>query len=62
MNKLAPYNKTIAALVIGVLGWASSVVTSNPAHVTAGEWVQLGTAIATAFGVYSVSNNKSAKE
>lgn len=52
------YNKTVAAVVTGLIGWAASVVTSNVAHITAGEWVQFATVLATALGVYSVSNKE----
>jgi len=55
-KNLSPYKKTVAAVVIGVIGWASSVVTSNSAPVTAGEWVQLSFVVATALGVYQLSN------
>jgi len=56
MNELQKYNKTIAAVIVGVLGWAASVVTSNPAQITAGEWLQLATVVATALGVYAITN------
>lgn len=55
---LAPYRKTVAAVVVGLLGWATSVVTSNPVQITAGEWIQLGTVLATALGVYQVTNEE----
>lgn len=51
-----PYRKTVAALVVGVLGWAGVVITSEPAAVTASEWLQLAVAAATALGVYAVAN------
>lgn len=53
---LAPYRKTVAALVVGLLGWATVVVTSPEATITASEWLGLGTALATALGVYQVPN------
>lgn len=56
MSELAKYNKTIAAIVIGAIGWASAVVTSAPSAITAGEWIALATAVATALGVYQVAN------
>lgn len=61
LNKIAPYNKTVTAVSTGVLGWATVVVTSTPALVTASEWLMLGTVLATAFGVYQVPNIRSAK-
>lgn len=53
---LAQYNKTIAALVTGLLGWGAVVITSVPAAVTASEWLSLGVALATALGVYTIAN------
>jgi hypothetical protein len=57
-KSLAPYRKTVAAVVTGMIGWASAVVVSNPTHVTAGEWIMLATVLATALGVYQVTNEK----
>lgn len=56
LNKLAPYRKTVAALVTGLLGWGAVVVTSEPSAIIATEWLMLGTVLATALGVYQVSN------
>lgn len=56
LSWLAPYRKTGAALVVGALGWGSSVVASAPGPVTAGEWIQLGTVAATALGVFAIEN------
>lgn len=53
---LAPYNKTVAAVVTGLIGWATAVVTSAPSAITAGEWIMAATVLATAFGVYQVTN------
>jgi hypothetical protein len=53
---LAPYRKTVAAVVTGLIGWATVVVTSAAAAITAGEWIMLATVVATALGVYQVSN------
>ena len=50
------YQKTIAALVTGVLGWAAVVITSDASAITASEWLLLGTNAATALGVYAVAN------
>ena len=49
-------NKTLTALITGVIGWATLVVNS-PAHaITPSEWIQLATAVAVALGVYTISN------
>jgi len=53
---LAPYRKTVTAIIIGLLGWATAVVTSDTTHITAPEWIGLGTALATALGVYQIPN------
>lgn len=52
IDSLSKYNKTIAALVIGILGWGGVVVNSEAASVTASEWLALGVAMATAIGVW----------
>lgn len=57
MIEFGRYNKTIAALVIGILGWGGVVVNSDAASVTASEWLALGVAVATAVGVWSVKNS-----
>jgi hypothetical protein len=57
---LGHYSKTITALVAGVLGWAAVVITSDAAKITASEWLALGTAAATALGVYAVPNQPAA--
>ncbi len=62
MNNLPAYRKTVAAVVVGVLGWAAVVITSEPSQVTASEWLGLATALATALGVYSVPNEPLNKE
>lgn len=53
---MTPYRKTISALVTGLLGWGAVVVTSESSAITASEWLALGVALATAFGVYAVPN------
>lgn len=58
MDSLNPYRKTIAAIVVGLIGWASAVVTSDPSQITAGEWVTLATVVATAAGVYQITNEE----
>ena len=53
---MAKYRKTILALVTGLLGWATMVVTSPSGPIAAAEWVALATAIVTACGVYAIPN------
>lgn len=53
---MAKYRKTIAAVVTGLIGWATAVVNSGSASITATEWIMLATVMATALGVYSVTN------
>jgi hypothetical protein len=53
---MSKYKKTIAALVTGGIGWATAVVQSAPAHISATEWIMLATVAATGLGVYSVTN------
>lgn len=57
MSKLNRYQKTIAALVTGALGWGFVVVASKSAPITAAEWLSLGVVTATALGVYAVPNS-----
>lgn len=56
---LSEYNKTITAVVTGLIGWAAAVVTSDATRITAPEWVMLATVLATALGVYAVPNTES---
>jgi hypothetical protein len=53
---LGKYGKTITALATGAIGWATLVVNSASGPITAGEWIAGATALATALGVYAVSN------
>lgn len=53
---LPAYRKTISAVITGLIGWGAAVVNSAPTAISAGEWIFLATALATALGVYSVSN------
>lgn len=53
---MSTYRKTITAVVTGAIGWAAAVVVSDPSAITASEWVMGATALATALGVYAVSN------
>lgn len=53
---LGKYGKTVTALITGAIGWATLVVHSAPAAITADEWIVGVTALATALGVYAVAN------
>ncbi len=53
---LGKYGKTITALIVGAIGWATLVVHSAPSAISADEWIQGATALAVALGVYSVAN------
>jgi hypothetical protein len=50
------YRKTIAAIVTGLIGWATAVIVSAPEAITAAEWIGLATVLAVALGVYGVPN------
>lgn len=50
------YQKAIAALVAGGVGWAGVVIASTPTAITSSEWLGLAVVIATALGVYAVPN------
>ncbi len=52
------YRKTISAIVTGLIGWTTAVITSDPTKITASEWVMLATVLATALGVYSIANKE----
>lgn len=54
---LAPYRKTAAAVSIAGLTWATAVVQSPSAPVTASEWIVGAGALLTALGVYTVTND-----
>ena len=53
MPMLRAYKKTIAAIVGAVLTWG---LTAQDDGIQAAEWWGLGVAVATALGVYQVSN------
>jgi hypothetical protein len=57
-NRLAPYRKTVTAVVTGAIGWATLVVTSGSGPITAEEWIMLATVVATALGVYQIPNEE----
>lgn len=54
--KLAPYRKTVVAVVGAVLGWTAMVIASESSAITAAEWQVGATMLATALGVYAVAN------
>lgn len=56
MNKLKGYKKSIAAVAGAIISWAQLVVGSSQVDITAPEWIVLSIGLATAFGVYQVSN------
>lgn len=56
---LAPYRKTVTALVTGILGWVAVVIASDSTAITSGEWYMLAVVIATALGVYQIANEPS---
>lgn len=55
---LSVYNKTITALVTGLIGWAGVVITSDAKDITASEWLGLAIAVAVGLGVYAMPNSK----
>lgn len=57
---LSEYRKTVTALCVGLLGWGTVVVTSDPTAITSSEWIAFGVALATALGVYAVPNEPAA--
>lgn len=59
---LGTYNKSVTALVTGVLGWAAVVISSDTKSITAPEWLGLAVAAATALGVYGVANTPAKRE
>jgi len=56
MIRLGSYGKTISAVITGAIGWAAVVVNSPAQQITASEWVYGATVLATALGVYVISN------
>lgn len=53
---LGLYGKTVTAVVAGAIGWATLVVNSAPAAISATEWIAGATYAAIALGVYQVKN------
>jgi hypothetical protein len=62
MINIGTYSKTVIAAVTGLIGWAALVVASEQSSVSAEEWLAGATALATALGVYAVSNEVSPSE
>ena len=54
---LGRYQKTVTALVAGVIGWGAVVVASPTNAITSSEWLGLAVVVATALGVYAVPND-----
>lgn len=50
------FNKTLGAAITGVLGWATFVVNSPSAPITAPEWLLLGGVAVTVLTVFGVPN------
>jgi hypothetical protein len=50
------YNKFITAIVAGGIGWATLVVNSPHAAITAQEWIVGATYLASALGVWTIAN------
>lgn len=53
---MGKYRKTVAAAVGAAIGFATLVVTSEPAAITSSEWLSGAIGLATALGVYRVGN------
>lgn len=51
------YHKTVVAVVGAAIAFATLVITSAPAEITASEWLSGAIGLATALGVYQVSNS-----
>ena len=57
---LARSRKSVTALVVGVIGWVTQVPDFH--HVTRSGWTSLAIIVASAFGVYTVSNDPAPAE
>ena len=53
---LAPYRKTVIAVVGACIAFATLVITSEPAAISSSEWLSGAIGLATALGVYGVAN------
>jgi len=58
LKKLAPYNKTIVAVVGAFITWVGLVVMSPEAAISSVEWFVLLSTTGTALGVYQISNKE----
>lgn len=56
MMNLAPYRKTVVAVVGAVIAFATLVVTSPSGPITSSEWLSGAIGLATALGVYGLAN------
>ncbi len=56
MNWINQSRKAIAALLVGALGWATQVVSSERASISAEEWIALATVVVTVITVYFLAN------
>lgn len=54
---MGKYKKTIAAVAIGGLTWATMVVESASAAITSTEWIAGGGILLAALGVYAWKND-----
>lgn len=54
---LQPYAKAITALVGAAIGFATLVITSEPAAISAAEWLAGAIGLATSIGVYAAPND-----
>lgn len=54
---MSKYRKAIAATIAGAVGWATAVVQSAPAHITATEWIMAATAAGTLVLVWLFPND-----
>lgn len=52
----APYRKTVVAVVGAVIAFATLVITSPEAAISASEWLSGAIGLGTALGVYGVAN------
>lgn len=53
---MTKYLKFIGAIITGAIGWATMVVNSAPASITATEWIAGATFIAASLVVFGVPN------
>lgn len=49
-------DKAIAAFAAGAITWATSVIASAPAQITASEWIQGAGVLVAAYGVWRLPN------